>query len=172
MCYFLYIASPLTLTEIRSMLPGGVTAELASYSDQQRLKSLHPTAQTVARILVGRCSCDLVRERAPDTRDDERHLRRRYRSLQLARAQVIESLDRHRIPGRSVPATPNRWPKAFAGFVVEHARNAGPTLYVLQFGSPDSPVLNGRGPDSTVKVIDVRQDPRGWLVEGRATLVQ
>ena len=172
MCYFLYIASPLTLTEVRSMLPPGTTAELASYSDQQSLKSLHPTAQTVARILVGRCSCDLVRQRLPDTREDERHLRQRYRALDLDRGQIIESLDRHRVRSRSDTATPHHWPETFAGFVAEHGRNAGPTLYVLHFGSAESLIVSRGEPYPTVKVDDVRRKPRGWLAEGRPTLVR
>jgi hypothetical protein len=172
MCYFLYIASPLTLTEVRSMLPAGTTAELASYSDQQSLKSLHPAAQTVARVLVGRCSCDLVRERLRDTREDERHLRQRYRALQLPRSHVIESVDRHRVGGRTNDARLYHWPETFAAFVAEHGRNAGATLYVLHFGSPDSLILSQGEPNSSLRVADVRQDPRGWLREGRPTLVR
>jgi hypothetical protein len=171
LCYFLYIASPLTLTEVRSMLPTGTTAELASYSDQQSLKSILPAAQTVARILVGRCSCDLVRQRLPDPLEDERHLRQRYRALQLPRPNVIESLERHRLRARSGPLPPRDWPEALAGFVVEHARNAGPTLYLLHFGFPDSLVLNGPEPYSTLAVRDVRLDHQGWLAEGRPTVV-
>ena len=171
MCYFLYIASPLTLTEVRSMLPTGTTAELASYSDQQSLKSLHPAAQTVARILVGRCSCDLVRQRLPDTREDERHLRQRYRALEVDRVQMMKSLDRHRLRAGSAPATPHPWPETIAGFVAEHGRNAGPTLYVLHFGPTESLVLNGGEPYLTVTVNDVRRNPRGWLAEGRPILV-
>jgi hypothetical protein len=168
MCYFLYIASPLTLTEVRSMLPAGTTAELASYADQQCLKALHPTAQTVARILVGRCSCDLVRRRLPETRDDERHLRERYRALQLGRAQMIESLDRHRVRGRSGHGTPHDYAEALAGFVVEHARNAGPTLYLLHFG-PGSPIPPGAC--NRLDAHQVRQTPRGWITEESPTLV-
>ena len=171
MCYFLYIASPLTLTEVRSMLPAGTTAELASYSDQQSLKSLHRGAQTVARILVGRCSCDLVRERLRDTREDERHLRQRYRALHLPRSQVIESLDRHRIRGWSAAASSHSAPEALASFVVEHARNAGPTLYLLHFGaeSPSGSIpLQGF---NRVELGQVRQSPRGWLREAALTVV-
>ncbi len=172
MCYFLYIASPLTLTEIRSMLPTGTTAELASYTAQQSLKSLHPAAQTVARMLVGRCSCDLVRDRLPDPREDERHLRQRYRALHLSRAHVIESLDQHRLRAGSGTAASSDWPGRLAGFVVEHARNAGPTLYFLHFGSPDALVINREEPGATLGVSDVRVDHRGWLEEGRPTLVR
>jgi hypothetical protein len=154
------------------MLPAGTTAELGSYSDQQSLKSLHPAAQTVARILVGRCSCDFVRPRLPDTLEDERHLRRRYRHLRLARTQMIESLARHRTGGRSTDASLCDWPQTFASFVAEHARNAGPTLYLLHFGSPESLILIPGEPNSTLKVSDVRGDPRGWLPEGQPTLVR
>jgi len=37
MCFFLNIASPLTLSEIRSMLPSGLTADLAPAAERARL---------------------------------------------------------------------------------------------------------------------------------------
>jgi hypothetical protein len=171
MCYFLYLASPLTLTEVRSMLPAGTTAELASYADQQSLKSLHPTAKTVARILVGRCSCDLVRERLRDPREDERHLRRRYRALQLPRSRVIESLDQHRVRGWSGQATSHSGPEALASFVLEHARNAGPTLYLLHFGAESPGASIPLHEFNRVEAAQVRQSPRGWLREAALTIV-
>src|SRR3954447_5721371 len=128
MCYFLYIASPLTLSEIRSMLPHGVTADLADFMDHQALKSLHPDAQTVARLLIGSCSCDFVRPRVSDTREDERHLRERYPQSGSGRTRVISALERHR-RRPSVPHREKDWAAALVGFVAEHARNAGPTLY-------------------------------------------
>jgi hypothetical protein len=129
MCYFLYIASPLTLTEVRSMLPPGASADLASYPDQQQLKALHPAAKTVARILIGGCSCDLVRPRLSEAREDERHLRERYRALGLSRTTIIHSLERHRGQRPPLTLTGRRsWPETLAGFVAEHARNAGPSL--------------------------------------------
>ncbi|HEU4680577.1 MAG TPA: hypothetical protein VFS51_02450, partial [Gemmatimonadales bacterium] len=91
-----------------------------------------PDAQTVLRILAGRCSCDLVRPRLADERDDERHLRERYRSLGVSRAAAIAALERHRLGVRPrVPA--EGWSRALAGFIAEHARNAGPSLYYLSF---------------------------------------
>jgi hypothetical protein len=172
MCYFLYIASPLTLTEVRSMLPAGAKAELASYSDQQGLKSLHPSAQTVARILVGRCSCDLVRDRLRNTREDERHLRQRYRAIRLSRTHVIELLSRHRVDySRADAANPSQWPEALAGFVAEHARNAGPTLYLLHFGFEGPKVSVSRPAFNRLHAGQVRLTPREWLVEGMPTLV-
>jgi hypothetical protein len=167
-CYFLYIASPLTLSEVRSMLPRGLTADLASYADQQILKSIHPQAMTVARILSGRCSCDLVRTRLTDSKDDERHLRERYRRLELPRSATIAALERHRTG--VVRAPHEGWAVALSRFVVEHARNAGPTLYLLQFQSGDStvhprvdPLMRSPG--------EVHQNPEKWLVEATPVLV-
>lgn len=167
MCYFLYLASPLTLSEVRSMLPNGLTADLASFPDQQTLKALHPPAQTVARILAGRCSCDLVRTRLPEPRDDERHLRERCRKLGVARSLLIQALERHR-QGSAPPA--DGWPEAISRFVAEHARNAGTCLYHLQF-SPEAAPLSDLGEPRRVTVSQVTAQPHGWLVEGAATLV-
>src|SRR5687768_1704222 len=144
MCYFLFLASPLTLTEVRSMLPPGVSADLTSHVEQQLFKSLHPGAQTVAQLLVGRCSCDLVRPRLSQPREDERHLRERYRALELPRTTVIQSLERHRRRGPVVIPPPTGWAGALAGFVAEHARNAGASLFFLHFGRPELGDLGSR----------------------------
>jgi hypothetical protein len=169
MCYFLYIASPLTLSEIRSMLPHGATADLAGFTDQQVLKALHPDAQTVARLLVGRCSCDFVRQRLADTREDERHLRERYRRLNAPRPGIIAALERHRRrPDLRYPEV--NWAEALVKFVAEHARNAGPTLYYLQF-SLETAVPDPAGQVRRLTVGDTLADPSGWLTEGSATLI-
>ena len=54
------------------MLPSGLAAQPADRADAALLRARHPTAQTVARLLVGACSCDLVRLRHPDALEDER----------------------------------------------------------------------------------------------------
>lgn len=164
MCYFLYLASPLTLSEVRSMLPLGVVADLASNRDQQTLKSIHPTTQTVARLLTGRCSCDLVRPRLADTREDERHLRERYRRLGIPREAMVTALERHRRTG-GPQSPPGGWQRALADFVVEHARNAGPTLYYLDF-SPGAAPLGSLGKIRDLTVGQVGAEPETWLVEG------
>jgi hypothetical protein len=169
MCYFLYIASPLTLSEVRSMLPRGSVADLASFGDQQALKSIHPDAQTVARLLIGRCSCDFVRPRLADAREDERHLRERYRSLGASRERVIPALERHR-HGASQRLRTGTWSGALAEFVAEHARNAGPTLYHLNF-SPEGTPLTPPGKVRPVSLAGVLAAPEGWLVEGSPALV-
>jgi len=169
MCYFLYLASPLTLSEVRSMLPPGLSADLAGSPDQQKLKALHPTAQTVAKILVGRCSCDLVRPRLADPREDERHLRERCRKLDVTRSLVIQVLERHRQGSPPNPSAESR-PEAMARFVAEHARNAGTCLYHLQF-SPEAGPLSSLGEVRRITVAQVTADPHGWLLEAATTLV-
>jgi hypothetical protein len=170
MCYFLYIASPLTLSEVRSMLPRGLTADLSPFADQQTLKSIHPDAQTVARILAGRCSCDLVRPRHSDTREDERHLRERYRGLGVTRDVAVRAFERHR-RSRSPRAPAEGWPGALAKFVAEHARNAGPTLYHLHFSANDEAPLSPLGHPHRVALSVVTAGPEGWLAEGTPTLI-
>jgi len=167
MCYFLYLASPLTLSEVRSMLPRGLTADLASSADHQALKSFHPPALTVARILVGRCSCDLVRTRLSDATEDERHLRERYRRLNVPRSAVIAALERHRRVG-VVPGAQKDWPAELSRFVAEHGRNAGPTLYLLRF-APDED--GAREHPTAGPTSQVRLHPEHWLIEGKPVVL-
>jgi hypothetical protein len=167
-CYFLYIASPLTLSEVRSMLLSGAVADLVEFGEQQKLRAVHPEAQTVARLLIGRCSCDFVRLRVGDEREDERHLRERYRRLGVPRESTIKALERHRrATGLRSPA--GGWPRALSGFIAEHARNAGPTLYHLQF-SPE-PVIAPPGEVRRLALAEVTAHPEGWLTEGEPTIV-
>jgi hypothetical protein len=151
------------------MLPPGLTVDPVFFSHQQALKSIHPVAATVARILAGRCSCDLVRPRLPEPKEDERHLRERYRRLNMPRTEVIAALERHR-GGPGIRLTRAEWPAELARFVAEHARNAGPTLYYLHFSSDRSPL---RVPSEVRRVGagDVRTAPGEWLLEGLPTLV-
>jgi hypothetical protein len=168
MCYFLYIASPLTLSEVRSMLPRGVVADLVAFAEQQKLKAVHPPAQTVARMLIGRCSCDFVRSRLEDEREDERHLRERYRRLGVSRDTIIKALERHR-RGAGLRRPGEGWPRALASFIAEHARNAGPTLYLRQF-SPEV-ALAPPGDVGRLILAEVLTDPEGWLDEDKPTIV-
>jgi hypothetical protein len=164
LCYFLYLASPLTLSEVRAMLPDRATADLADFPDQQKLKSLDPGVQTVARLLIGRCSCDFVRLRHSDAREDERHLRERYRRLGVSRDAVIKALERHR-RGAGLRSPTRGWPRALASFIAEHARNAGPTLYYLQF-SPEAAPLPSLAGVRELTVGTVMAEPEAWLLEG------
>ena len=171
MCYFLLLASPLTLSEVRSMLPPGLTADLAPFLDQQALKSVHPDAQTVARILAGRCSCDLVHQRLADPRADERHLRERYHQLGITRTAMIAAFERHR-RGSASRAPRDGWPVALSKFVAEHARNAGPTLYLLRFEPGDTGILPNSVPTpSECSPSQVQVRPDSWLAEGKPILV-
>ena len=151
------------------MLPPGLTCDLASRAEQQTVKAMYPDAVTVARILAGRCSCDLIRTRLPDPKEDERHLRERYRRLGLPRSAMIEALERHRRP-----VTPRTTDSGAGGelskFVAEHARNAGSSLYYLHFSSdadPPSPVGSIRRVSSAM----VTASAGDWLEEGIPTLI-
>ena len=167
MCYFLYLASPLTLSEIRSMLAPGVTADLASYEAQQTLKAIHRKAQTVAVALVGRCSCDLIRQRLPLAREDERHLRDRYRKLGVPRDAVIQALERHR-HGRGEQHEYTA--RVLVEFVTEHARNAGASLYYLHFAAGAEPPERHAPPQQRTSA-QIAEAPGQWLAEGIPVLV-
>jgi hypothetical protein len=172
-CYFLYIASPLTLSEVRAMLPAGLTADPAPSAHRAALQRIHPTARTVALLLVGACSCDLVRTRLDNPIEDERELRARYQGKKLSRAEIIRELERHRRGSLPRPRPAGGWAEALAGFVVEHARNAGSTVYLLDFGP--HPLVPGPGttPPLLERSADqVRQRTAPWLVEGRPVLVR
>ena len=164
MCFFLYVASPLTLSEVRSMLPTGLTADLLPPAEHAVLRPLLPDVQTVARVLHGGCSCDLVTQRHPVAREDEAPLRKRYRALGYSRERVIRALELHRraLERRAQPA--GHWPRAFAGFVSEHARNAGPTLYYLHF-SHDGLLGVAEGATRQIGPAEVRAAPGAWLPE-------
>ena len=169
MCYFLYIASPLTLSEVRSMLPPGLSADLAP-DRRALLHRLHPTARTIAQLVVGSCSCDLVRQRRSDPIEDERELRARYQRAKLPRAQIIRELDRHRRGSIPRPTPSPGWPEALSAFVAEHARNAGPTLYLLDF-TPHQPETRPSPSPVSRLVAQVLQQPTDWLVEGTPVVV-
>ncbi len=150
------------------MLPAGLAADVLPATEGAPLRALLPHAQTVARLTVGPCSCDLVRPRQADTRDDERDLRRRYSRLGLPRERTIRELERHR--RGPVPPPPAGWRTALAAFVAEHARNAGPTIYHLVFlpRGRDEP---GEAELARRTVAEVLADPEGWLDEGRPLLI-
>jgi hypothetical protein len=54
--------------------------------------------------------------------------------------------------------------------VVEHARNAGPTLYLLQFAHHEREDAHLETP-LACSVADVRRHHARWLTEGKPTLV-
>jgi hypothetical protein len=150
------------------MLPPGIVADALPTADLTWFRALLPTAQTAAHFRVGACSCDLVRPRHPDRREDERELRRRYSKLGLPRERIIRELEQHR-RDHAPAEPPSGWRAALAGFVAEHARNAGPTLYHLVF-HPGPRVTRGE-PVLTRTVAEVRADPNGWLEEGPPIMV-
>jgi hypothetical protein len=167
-CYVLTIASPLTVSEVRSMLPAGITADPLPSGELARVRAVLPSARTLASLRVGSCACDLVRPRLPDTREDERHLRARYRALGLPRERIIRELERHRRPSAASAPPPGSWPEALAAFVAEHARNAGPTLFRLSF----LPATNEAWESPRRRAVaEIRAAPDAWLEEGAPLLV-
>ncbi len=126
MCYRLHLATPLTLSEVRSMLPDGVTAHAATFAEQRLLRDHLETTQTVVELRRGACGCDFVVQRDPADRTDETHLRDRAIRARIPRRRIAAMLEAHRLPGARVRPLAH-WQRALAGFVAEHARNAGPT---------------------------------------------
>jgi hypothetical protein len=145
------------------MLPAGLTAQPADSADRLALLALHPAAQTVVRLLVGACSCDLIRPRQPDPREDERQLRERYRRAGRTRGSLIAAIERHRLRA-GIPAPAGGWPRALAAFVAEHARNAGETLFLLRYSAAETAV-SGAPPPRRLRVAEVLARPGDWLEE-------
>lgn len=174
MCYFLYLASPLTLSEVRAMLPPGLAADLAPGADQRLLRRWHPTTQTGLTLLVGACSCALSGRLDDDPREGERALRARYFELGVPRDLVIRALERHR-KSLGIRPPPGGWPAALAGFVGEHARNAGPALYYLRFDPRGPAPIPAEPPSSnrvaTVSEVRTHGSPAAWLPEAVPTTV-
>jgi hypothetical protein len=174
LCFFLYLATPLTLSEVRSMLPTGISAHVPAPPEHAALRKILPTAQTSLVLLAGACSCDLVRQRGAEPMEDERYLRARYFKAGVSRAEIMQRLERHRRRSAD-PARPHQqWATALAGFVAEHARNAGPSLYLLHFGAPGlapAPDLSGRSPVQKT-AAEIRRHPADWLQESVPLLVK
>ncbi|HEU4698729.1 MAG TPA: hypothetical protein VFS40_06080 [Gemmatimonadales bacterium] len=171
MCYVLHLASPVTLSEVRSMLPPGLAADPLPRTEAEPLRRLLPDAVTVARLLRGACSCDLLLDRDPVHHADERHLRARYAELGVPRDEVIRALERHRRGALPHPRPHGAWDRALAAFVAEHARCAGPSLYHLDFGPRLGFERPPAAPVTPVPLARVREDPEGWLVEAEPLLV-
>ncbi|MGH7703702.1 MAG: hypothetical protein ACREMO_11445 [Gemmatimonadales bacterium] len=172
MCYHFYLASPLTLSEVRSMLPAGMAADLLSPEDQRALTRRSREARTAARLVHGACSCDLVARRHRVTREDEASLRRRYREQGLGRQPIIRALEFHRLALERPPQPEGHWPRVTAEFVVEHARNAGPTLYYLGFSATAALGPVPEEPPLELTAGDVGRGAGAWLPEGRLVLVR
>jgi hypothetical protein len=152
------------------MLPAGMVAQPADRAEHHRLVQLHPSARTVVQLIVGACSCDLVRRRHSDPRQDERHHRDQSRRAGGARGPLIAELERHR-RGAQVPAPPGGWPRALAAFVAEHARNAGETLYLVQFTLPDGSATALRTAARRMTAAEVVARPDDWLAEHAPVIV-
>ena len=168
MCYALFLASPLTLSEIRSMLPAAMAADLLDPASQRLLKKRHPDAQTGVALLRGRCSCALVEAGAADG-VWEAELRKRYRTVKAPRDEIIKALDRHRAMSELRVPRGATIPKLFEAFVVEHAKNAGPSMYYLKFGTePFQPLSAVPAPKAQERSTALSKE---WLREGEPVVV-
>ena len=152
------------------MLPAGIIADPLPSAELAGVRTMLPSAQTVAHLRVGACSCDLVRPRLANTRDDERHLRARYKALGLSRERIVRELERHRRASPGIPEPEGGWRDSLAAFVAEHARNAGPTLFRLMFHPATSEPATDAAPVRRA-VSEIRARPEHWLEEGRPILV-
>ncbi|HEX6644548.1 MAG TPA: hypothetical protein VF037_07720 [Gemmatimonadales bacterium] len=168
MCHFLYVATPLTLSELRSMLPTGLAADLLPPAEHAVLLPLLAGARTAARLLAGACSCDLYLARDPKGHSEEAELRRRYRELGVTRDLRIRALDRHRRHG-TVLRHPMEWARLVTAFVAEHARNAGPTLYYREVAAEG--MRGPARPPEPIPLARVLELPSAWLPEGVPVVV-
>lgn len=170
MCYRLYLATPLTLSEVRSMLPAGVTAHVAGTREQRLLRDHLPGAQMVLEIQRGNCACDFVIQRDPANRTDETWLRGRGIRAGVPRDRLNQIIQNHRLPERRVQPLAH-WQRALADFVAEHARNAGPSLYHRGFTASGQRAHDPDAEPVRVSVSQVRSAPGEWLADDRLTLV-
>ena len=169
MCYQLVLVSPLTLSEVRSMLPTGTHADAMGPSTQAPWRALLAGSQTAVVLRAGHCACGLLQPRFRAGHTDETHLRERYRALRVPRAQVQRALERHQ---RSAVAGTRAEPDALIRLATEHARNAGASAWLLGFSPHDEPPALPATGVTICRVAELAANPDGWLVEGRVTLVQ
>jgi hypothetical protein len=152
------------------MLPEGVAADLVSPAIQRQWSERFPTARVVVTLRQGQCACGLAGQRHEDNAEEERRLRARYRKAGVGRLGVISALERHR---RAPPHHRSTGaPLLLAGFVAEHARNAGPSLYFLDFSAESERMPPW--PDSvpsSITAAQVRAQPESWLPEQTPVLV-
>ena len=152
------------------MLPEGVVADLVAPAIQRQWSERFPGARVVVTLRQGQCACGLAGQRHEDNAEDERRLRARYRKAGVDRQRMISALERHR------RAPPQRRSTGgtllLAGFVAEHARNAGPSLYFLDFSAESERMPPW--PDSVpspITATQVRAQPGSWLPEQTPVLV-
>lgn len=171
MCHFLALASPLTLSEVRSMLPAGLSVSLLPAAALAAAQRHVPGARFAAWMFRGACSCDFFLQRDADGKGDETVLRQRYRGLRAERTRVLAAIERHRRGAESRPLLLTGWQTALAAFVAEHARNAGPTLYQRQFTLEPVTTTVGDGDIQSLNAADVRARPADWITERVPTVV-
>jgi hypothetical protein len=154
------------------MLPEGISADLLHPSLQRFFLDQYHPARTAVALSHGGCACDLAGRRRPDIAEDERELRAKYRASGASRSLTISALEAHRRRPERPIVPPGHWSAAFAAFVAEHARNAGPALFYLDFTpeverQPPWPA----GATGTVTAHTVREHPASWLPDSQPIVV-
>jgi hypothetical protein len=154
------------------MLPESIVANLVSPAVHRQWTARFPSARVVVTLRHGRCACSLAGQRHQDIKEEERRLRERYRRAGVGRSQVITALERHRRAPRLHPEL-DRSTQALANLVAEHARNAGPSLYYLDFSAESErmPPWPDTAPAS-VTAAQVRANAGTWLPELTPVLVR
>jgi hypothetical protein len=167
MCYQLVLVSPLTVSEVRSMLPPGVRADIVDAPVLARWRTALRGAHAAVHLRVGRCACRLLPARLAPAPDDEAALRAEHRRRRTPREQILAALERHRAGAADAELVP---PGALAALIAEHARNAGPAVYALGFGAPGEVPP----PAATLREVPLAEAcaGEGWLVEDTALKVR
>lgn len=150
------------------MAPNGITVDLLPPAGGSKLRTLMPEAQTTARLLSGKCSCDFYLQRDPVSHREESELRQRWRKLGMNRQAILAATERHRRPP-VMRHSPESWRAAISAFAAEHLRNSGPALFLHQFSGDGlvHPVVG----IAEIEISKVRRDPLGWLPEGSPSIV-
>lgn len=165
MCFHLWLGTPLTLSEVRAMLPVGFSADAAEGAPRRRLSDASRDVRTVVVLRLGACACALYLEPSSAGQSAESALRGRYFKLGIPRPDVIRALDRHRVSSSNSHTAPADARRALVGFVAEHARTAGAALF-LRTCHPDGtlPPTVPTTPRSC-GLADVQAAPCAWLPE-------
>jgi hypothetical protein len=113
----------------------------------------------------------MVVERETVPKDDEAHLRPRYRHHGLSRPATIAALERHRRGRERRHRALGHWQSALADFVAEHARNAGESLYLLHFTPSGTLEAFPAADPIRLTAMQVRERPAAWLPSEQPVLV-
>jgi hypothetical protein len=162
-CYRLLLAGSLTLSEVRAMLPDGLTAHVLDPASGRLV--FGAPGGNVLELCRGRCACDFFLERAAGR--DETALRSRWATERTPRDARLAALAVHRAQPDARPLA--HWSRALATFAREYARSGGPALYLRTFGDGLDDVR--RLTPLARAAAELPDDAGQWLPEGHPILV-